>query len=431
MSQFPEIYLAVDNCFASKRWTAPEDWMREVGGAGLTYIEASADTELDPLYLGAAYLKRWVSSVKEAEAKSGCHVTNLYSGHGTYATLGLAHTDEEVRGRFLERWLKPMVDVAHDVGAGFGFFCHAFPQRVLADQRAYDSATNDLVASLSELASYNASLPGECEIGVEQMYTPHQVPWTIAQAHELLRRVWDAGGSPFYLTIDVGHQSGQHRFRMPEISVLTNAILVVRGGGMLPKDIWLGPDEERERFVLRAQDDSQSADELTRETLHRLSAYPYLFSRAGDSDPYRWLRELAGWSPIIHLQQTEQTTSSHSPFNEETNATGIIHGKDVLQAIYDHYRDAPNGVTPGSEGSGAEAGVTGGQRTGSSATTVVRSGSPRVTKIYLTLEIFAGTAETPEEIRRKIRDSVSYWREFVPEDGMTVDALIERIGGCL
>ena len=50
-----------------------------------------------------------------------------------------------------------------------------------------------------------------------------------------------------------------------------------------------------------------------------------------------------------------------------------------------------------------------------------------VDEICLTLEVFAGTADLPCDIINKITDSVNYWREFIPRDGMTLDELVDRI----
>ena len=86
----PRIYLAIDNCFASKRWTDPLDWARIVHQLGLGFVEASADNECDPLYADPGYLKDWVGEVQSACKGTGVRVVNLYSGHGTYTTLGLA-----------------------------------------------------------------------------------------------------------------------------------------------------------------------------------------------------------------------------------------------------------------------------------------------------------------------------------------------------
>lgn len=407
MHDFPRIHLAIDNCFASKRWTRPDEWIREVADIGITAIEASADNELDPLYLGSDYITRWQDEVREAAARHGCRVANLYSGHGTYATLGLSHTDPTVRGRFLENWLKPMLHTAASVEAGMGFFTHAFPQSVLADPAHFDEELDALAGNLAEAARYHAGVDPDHDIGVEQMYTPHQVPWTIVQARELLRRIYELGGSPFYLTIDVGHQSGQHRFRRPTVEGVADAIAETRATGEAPK-WWIGPDSVVERVRKAAAAPVGDDDARAAEIAEQLAAYPYLYSEKADSDPYEWLRALGRWSPIIHLQQTDGTASGHLPFNDRTNATGIIEGEAVLAAIRDCY---------------VEGGAVGGAPPGTAASNVL---PPPVRDIYLTIEVFSRTADTPEEIRTKIRESAEYWRRFVPEDGMGLDALLKR-----
>jgi hypothetical protein len=52
MNNYPQIYLAIDNCVLSKRITEPEDWMKYFKDLGIYHIEASADNELDPFYTG-------------------------------------------------------------------------------------------------------------------------------------------------------------------------------------------------------------------------------------------------------------------------------------------------------------------------------------------------------------------------------------------
>lgn len=403
---FPRIHLAIDNCFASKRWTTPGEWMQEIRDAGIYAVEASADTELDPLYMGEAYVERWCADVLQAQERTGVRVANLYSGHGSYATLGLAHTDREVRERFLNRWLKPMVDTAAALQAGFGFFCHAFPQAVLADARQYEEEFQELTRNLAEVARYAGEKGMSGDVGVEQMYTPHQAPWTITQARRLLRDVFARGGAPFYITIDVGHQSGQSRYRRPSRDDLLGALDYIRSTGNSP-EFWVGPEPVLRHLrhaagaagaagaTARARENVRAVQEI--EAL--LDRYPHLFAREADGDPYAWLRELAGWSPIVHLQQTDGNTSAHRPFNEETNRTGIIEGGRVLRAIHEHYSNArDDGTLP-----------------------------PRVADIYLTLEIFSGTAETPERIRRNVRESAEYWRRFIPADGMGLDELVRLL----
>jgi len=47
-----------------------------------------------------------------------------------------------------------------------------------------------------------------------------------------------------------------------------------------------------------------------------------------------------------------------------------------------------------------------------------------VDKIYLTLEIFTPTASINYDTLKSINESVSYWRDFIIEDGMTLDEVL-------
>ena len=52
-----------------------------------------------------------------------------------------------------------------------------------------------------------------------------------------------------------------------------------------------------------------------------------------ERDPYPWLEKLGAWSPVVHLQQTVLHRSTHQPFTEEANKTGIIKGERVLECL--------------------------------------------------------------------------------------------------
>ena len=391
----PRIYLTIDNCVASKRWTSPADWMKLFADCGVYYVEASADNEIDPLYSDSAYLEDWTSSVLENTKKTGVKVANLYSGHGTYATLGLAHDDERVRERIHHKWLDRMVDMAAGLNAGLGFFCHAFDQAVLNNPVRYEMAFRDLVKRLSDLAAY-AEKKGVRYIGVEQMYTPHQVPWTVSGAEKLLREIYAVNGKNFYLTIDTGHQSGQRKFVCPEGDDVKRIADSIRACGRL-EGAWLGSDECTEAFVKAALDgDDEKLPGLLEADRNR---YPFLYSVYEDGDTYRWLSELGVFSPIVHLQQTDGKSSAHQPFNVKCNEKGIIKGELLLKALKKSFDEASRwNCMP----------------------------AP-VEEICLTLEVFAGTADLPCDIKNKISDSVQYWRKFIPQDGMTLDELVDRI----
>ena len=140
----PKVYLAIDNCFASKRWAQPAEWMRVIRGLGLRYIEASADTECDPLYQGEAFTRDWIEDVRRECERQDMVVKNVYSGHGTYATCGLSHYDGRVRRRFCDDWMKAQMNTAQALGAGFGFFAHGFDETLLQDDALYEARLEEL-----------------------------------------------------------------------------------------------------------------------------------------------------------------------------------------------------------------------------------------------------------------------------------------------
>jgi sugar phosphate isomerase/epimerase len=385
--KFPRIHLAIDNCFASKRWTEPREWLALADSLGLRNVEASADTEADPLYMGAEYMQDWTAEVARCETSFGVKVVNLYSGHGTYTTLGLGHHDRRVRDRIRDHWVKPMLTAAQRLRAGLGFFCHAFPNCTLQDPQLYVSALRSLEAELSNVATFAAKL-GVGPVGIEQMYSPHLVPWTIEGARDLLCAVNKAARGPCYLTIDTGHQTGQKRFVRPNSQTIAESAR----SGNCP---WLGPQRAHEVFQEAVATGGTITDTLISAIEEQMFQFPHLFAKEADSDPYAWLQSLGRYSPIIHLQQVVDQRSSHLPFTDETNEKGIIKGEHVLRALLQ--------------------------------SCLVQEPRPMpqpCSDIYLTLEVFSGTSEWPHEIIRKLRESVRYWRRWVPEDGKSIDQLV-------
>jgi sugar phosphate isomerase/epimerase len=387
----PRIHLAVDNCFASKRWTEPAEWAELAADMGLHCIEASADNECDPFYAGPEFLADWRERVKDACAAHGVRVANLYSGHGTYATLGLTHTDERVRDRMLNGWLKTMTESAADLEAGLGFFCHAFSQAVLADPEAYSEALEDLYDRLAELARYGAEA-GARYVSLEQMYTPHQVPWRVAGARELMRQVKARGGD-MYLSIDAGHASGQRKFLRPSRRQLVDAVKACSAGRGL-SGTWAGTLAAYD--ALRAAAEGERAlEDAVNFVEEQFDERPYLCAEESDGDPYEWIEQLGRYSPILHLQQTDGEHSSHWPFTEEYNKIGIVKGKRLLRTLarscaQDEEPDMP----------------------------------PPSPDIYLTIEVFSSTADLPVDIHERMQATADYWRRFVPEDGKRLSELV-------
>lgn len=104
--------------------------------------------------MGKDYLTGWKEKVRSAQARYSVKAANLFSGHGTYSTLGLSHTDASVRRNMLDNWFKSLIETAADLGTGIGFYAHAFPVEGLQCQKRYDEYYKMLTDSLLELNAY-------------------------------------------------------------------------------------------------------------------------------------------------------------------------------------------------------------------------------------------------------------------------------------
>ena len=305
MSNYPVIDLAIDNCVFYKRWTRPAEWAEKIRSLGVKYVEANADNELDPLFMGREYLKTWKQEVLEAEAKYGVKVANFYSGHGTYSTLGITHTDPRVRRHIIEDWFYPMLEMAGEMDRGMGFFVHGIPHAALQSEEEYQAYIDIMLEGLCDINAY-AKKCGAREIGLEQMYTPHQYPWRLKDTKDVLMKVTAQSGHDFYFNEDLGHHNA--KFTRPDRSALDNVKY---------SDVWLGSDRAYEIFKEKG---AAAWDEISAE----MDRHPSLFCEPEDADCYRTLRELGCYSPIVHLQQTNGRMSAHLPFTAEQNETGII-----------------------------------------------------------------------------------------------------------
>lgn len=387
---WPRIFLAVDNCFASKKWTRPSDWAKVIRDMGIKYVEASADTELDPLFMGKNYLKRWVEEVKKAEDTIGVKVVNLYSGHGTYCTLGLTHTDADVRKRMKEKWFKPMIKTAAELNAGIGFFAHALADYILQDAGLYHSYVEMLYNNLAELNEF-AGKVGCGKMGLEQMYSPHQVPWRIKETKMLLKEVTSRSGRDFYFTEDVGHH--HIMFVKPSAEEIAVAFKTFYESKEI-HGLWLGTDRAYELFRESEAQYGKITQRSLDSVLQEIEKNPHMFAAPEDGDCYEWIKCLGCYSPIIHLQQTDGLTSAHMHFTPENNKWGKIEPIKILKALKESY-DAPE-----------------------------EKGMPRrCDNIYFTLEAFTPTASINHDTLKDCRASVDYWREYIPQDGIKLNIL--------
>ena len=377
--QYPRIHLAVDNCFAIKRWVEPAEWMRKVRQLGdIRYIQASTDNEIDPSHNTQMFRDNWVAEVKKYEKELGLKVASFYSGYATYRTVGIASLSKDKRRTMIERYFKPTVDVADSLGAQVGNTLSAYSDTVLQNTELFELTTSYIEGSLANMAVYAHSKG--VTFGYEQMYTPTQGMWTIDGCINCMRNVYARARCPMYLTIDTAHQAGQSLFLRPAPDEVHKMVKAGEPGA------WRLPEEVKK--AIRDRHRPEQVEKL-------MDRYSYWFAQPLDADLFEWLETLGAYSPVVHLQQTDGTYSSHKPFTAKYNATGIVRPKDVFAAIARSYeRPAPEGLPP------------------------------RVTDIYLAFELFFGITSSADDILSDMRESVMYWREYMPMDGMTVDKLI-------
>lgn len=387
----PKIYLGIDNCFASKRWIRPLEWMKMIRGLGLKYIEASADTECDPLYMGEDFTKSWIEDVKKASQETGMIVKNLYSGHGTYATSGLSHYDRRVIDRFRDLWMKKQMDTAQEFGAGFGFFAHGFDELLLQDDKLYEEKLDELYDVMADLATYAAEI-GMDYVGLEQMYSPHQPPWTIEGTLELLREVYRRSGKPFYITADLGHMNGQQYFAKPDEAYVREKIDLARKGTP-DRRVWLGTEYAHKLYKDAAQG-KIDVNEAVHAIMADVEAHPNLFCQPIDWNIDAWMRATGCYSPIVHLQQSDGKSSPHWPFSRDFNAKGVVKAENVLRALIASYEQEDDPGMP-----------------------------PKSGEVVLTFEPFISTAGNTYDLLEDMKESVAYWRKWVPEDGMKLSEI--------
>lgn len=379
MTQYPKIYLTLDNCFAIKRWVRPRDWMnviREIGG--IDCVQASTDNEIDPLFNTQSFRDRWLEEVRWGEREYGMKLVSFYSGYATYRTVGLASDAKSSRTKIRDNYFKKVVDLASLLGAQMGNTLSAFTEPVLQNPNKFRQVESRIEKNLFDMAAYAASK--NVQYGYEQMYTPTQGYFTISGCTNLLRRVYAAGGHPLYITIDTAHQAGQKLFMRPSREQIVQMIQDrdthgARLGHHLTELVERGCSMER----------------LERE----MTRYDHIFAEPGDDDLYCWAEKLGAYSPIIHLQQTDGSYSAHRPFIKKYNDGGIVWPDRLLTSLAACY-DSPE----------------------------LMGMPPRVKEIYLAFELFFGVTESAGDILDAVSESIKLWRKYIPRDGLSLNELI-------
>jgi D-erythrulose 1-phosphate 3-epimerase len=201
--------IGINGAFLTRRWEEPENWMRLTRELGYPYHSFCSDV-LDPFFSGdRAYQMETAGAVKEAAARYGVGIVDVYTGVATHRFHGLSHRNLAVRER-MQRWIVEGMDLALAMGAPrLGGHWDAFSVETLESEEAQAVAWRTVCEQFRKLAEIGRE-KGLGALYNEQMYIPSEVPWTLEQADRFLRDTNTAGGCPVRLTIDVGHQAGMH-----------------------------------------------------------------------------------------------------------------------------------------------------------------------------------------------------------------------------
>ncbi len=201
--------LAMNMCFLRKRWVEPEEWAELIDEElGLKYAEFTADL-LDPFFVPEPTRSRLAERTRRAFQDRGMTIVDYYTGVITHCLNLLSHPLRQVRARAI-KWCRDAIVVASKMGAsGLGghFDTIAYPDCLDPKQRA--ARIDEVIRSFQSL-SRDARDHELRFLSWEQMYTPSEAPYTIAEAKDIHERVNQGAAVPIYLTLDVGHMCNLH-----------------------------------------------------------------------------------------------------------------------------------------------------------------------------------------------------------------------------
>lgn len=111
-----------------------------------------------------------------------------------------------------------------------------------------------------------------------------------------------------------------------------------------------------------------------------------------DLDYREWLRALAPFAEVVHLQQTTPDASAHWAFTEPYNSRGHIDISEVIGAIEEAHREV--------------------------ASNPVAKHLAPVDHTWLIAEIIPGSTKNETDLLRELRESAEFLHRYLPEEGL-------------
>ena len=195
--------LAINNCFAVKRWPEPEDWSRiVVKDLGLNIVQFSYDL-LDPRTKEPA-LSVMIGKINRATRKFGIKIHSTFTGLAAYSYNLLGHPDPLMRADAFD-WYVHAIGVASSLNAmATGGHIAALSWSDYLNNEKRNKMMNIIVENIVKL-SIIAKNKGLKMLLWEPMPVVREPPHTINEAKMLLERANEDSEVPIRLCIDLGH----------------------------------------------------------------------------------------------------------------------------------------------------------------------------------------------------------------------------------
>ncbi len=256
-----DIKLGVDLSFAKKRFPEPEAWIDIVKNKlGLNIVEFDSDF-LDPFFVSEPGLSEIASETRKLVEDNGLVIHNYFTGTITHCLNLVSHPDERVRKDGL-RWCREAIMLATKLGAkGIGGHFDTISSNDLGNSDRYQLIVDHLISAFQDL-SVLAKQEGHEFILWEQMYAPSEIPYTIRQTKELMKRANDKAHLPIQLVIDLGHMCCQEFPHDPQdtdpyewIRQLGDMcpLIHIQQCGELSSDHWPFTKQYNEKGIIKAE----------------------------------------------------------------------------------------------------------------------------------------------------------------------------------
>ena len=211
MGKKVHVDLGVNAAFMTRRYEEPESWARIISGLGFDFVSFDSDA-LDWFYSGDRdYILRTAKETRCIFENAGLKIVDYLTGVAPYRFFGLAHKDPEARAQ-MYRWVEGAIEIAAALGAESvsGRF-DAFSVEVQAEPEAFQARYGELMRQYQALA-LKAKKLGLSAIGIEQMYVPSLIPYTIAGTKKYFADVnkGNEEGAVIRPVVDTGHACGQN-----------------------------------------------------------------------------------------------------------------------------------------------------------------------------------------------------------------------------